>query len=225
MDVKIPETFLEQNQTDVECDGKLQTPRADISGGDLTRITDSEGTVIPVDFHFVLSHDQCATLIHDLQQYMLAYTSDQIKAQNDWVYDKAQPPSGRLPSPRPEKPIYVSPWIEDDVGRATTPKPEESPIPGQIYLIRNGDVYKIGRSKDVQKRLKQFRTVIPGAELIHQFPADNVIVVEDLLHQFHENTRVEREWFALSERQVDVMCSITEYCETKFRLVRSGVAL
>jgi len=66
---------------------------------------------------------------------------------------------------------------------------------GYIYLVRivSGE-YKIGRSKDVRRRIKGLGTSSPHAlELIHQFPADDASKAESVLHQyFSEKSEVMR---------------------------------
>lgn len=76
------------------------------------------------------------------------------------------------------------------------------PEVGSIYLMRDGELYKIGRSVDVQRRLRTFRTANPNIRLAHHFPARNMYYAEDTLHKRYAHRRVRgTEWFRLSRRE------------------------
>jgi hypothetical protein len=81
----------------------------------------------------------------------------------------------------------------------------ESPIPseGFVYLLKSGDFYKIGRSAELEKRVKQISVSLPErVELEHSIRTDDPVGIEQYWHRrFHEK-RANGEWFRLSRADV-----------------------
>lgn len=76
-----------------------------------------------------------------------------------------------------------------------------------IYLAKietkSGPLYKIGVSKDVNKRLKQLQTGNPFViTLVERFPTKYAFKIEAALHVSYKINNVEGEWFDID---------ITEY--------------
>jgi hypothetical protein len=68
--------------------------------------------------------------------------------------------------------------------------------PGWIYLVKNGDLYKIGRTKNPEKRLnKEARTWLPDLEIVALKPFWNVSSIEPALHTAFTWHWHAREWF------------------------------
>lgn len=77
---------------------------------------------------------------------------------------------------------------------------EENDRSGYIYLARmsndDGYLYKIGRSKNAEERVKVFDVQMPvDVDLVNHFPVDDAAQVEKELHDFHDPWHVEGEWF------------------------------
>lgn len=69
-----------------------------------------------------------------------------------------------------------------------------------IYVIKKKDLYKIGQSKDVQKRFQDIQQNHPETlELINYYPTKNPNFAEQNLHQLFESKNVNGEWFNLNE--------------------------
>lgn len=64
------------------------------------------------------------------------------------------------------------------------------------YLMYDGNFYKIGRSKDPEKRLGQIKTGNPACELI----CFSNKITEIELHVLFANSNVGREWFDFKEK-------------------------
>ncbi len=87
---------------------------------------------------------------------------------------------------------------------------------GQIYILKWGSVYKIGRSKDAEKRFNQIKEdykriqpIMPYAiELIHIIETDNMYESEKIMHKNFENRRINGEWFELSELEINEILNI-----------------
>lgn len=71
---------------------------------------------------------------------------------------------------------------------------------GYIYFIKelfSGRI-KIGKTKNLQQRLKLFSVKLPfEIELLHYVKTNNPSYVENLFHEFFEEKRVNGEWFEL----------------------------
>lgn len=86
-----------------------------------------------------------------------------------------------------------------------------------IYLIKsniNGDdLYKIGITQNINKRLKQLRTANPDLTLLDSFETKHGNKIESTLHNLYKNKRIDGEWFLLEELDVisfDEICSNIE---------------
>lgn len=69
---------------------------------------------------------------------------------------------------------------------------------GQIYFIRTGKLTKIGKTKDVWKRLPAIKVGNPYAFLSRFYDISNYEVIEKGLHNIFQKKRHHGEWFRLS---------------------------
>ena len=76
----------------------------------------------------------------------------------------------------------------------------------QTYLMRNDKLYKIGKSIDVGRRLKTFKTSNPKIELM--MTCDEGKVKERELHRMFKHRKNEGEWFALSSSDLEICKSM-----------------
>jgi hypothetical protein len=80
---------------------------------------------------------------------------------------------------------------------------------GVVYLMKSRELYKIGISIEVDKRVKQLTSIIPfGVELIHVIPVNDYERLEQALHMYYQRKRVNGEWFELSEDDVNLIKSL-----------------
>jgi len=71
---------------------------------------------------------------------------------------------------------------------------------GYVYLIRNGDLFKIGRTDNLQRRLKQLQP----CTVIQTLETDRSRDLEYELHQQYKSKRIpQTEYFRLTESQVE----------------------
>jgi len=68
-----------------------------------------------------------------------------------------------------------------------------------VYIINTGkNLYKIGKTQDLQKRLSSYHTHLPVMfRVIRQYPAANMDDLEECLHVIFQHKRVKGEWFEL----------------------------
>lgn len=83
-----------------------------------------------------------------------------------------------------------------------------------VYLFRCLDRYKIGVSKDVNRRLAQFRNLPFSIKLVSKSkPILNAYVMESDLHSMCERYRIIGEWFHLPQDMADYLSDIITTAE------------
>jgi len=73
----------------------------------------------------------------------------------------------------------------------------------EIYLIKSGKYYKIGKTKDFGLRGYQFKILLPEKpELVHKFKTDDPFGIEKYWHNRFANKRKNGEWFDLDNNDI-----------------------
>ena len=83
-----------------------------------------------------------------------------------------------------------------------------------VYIIRMGQTkfYKIGKTNDPQGRLASLQTASPyKLKLLHVFQADNASAAEEALHAKFHSSRLEGEWFKLTDDERKILLSVEKY--------------
>ena len=90
-----------------------------------------------------------------------------------------------------------------------------------IYLLKvsSDGIYKIGVSKNVEKRVKQLQTGNPEPiEIVKTFLSQYPYKIENVLHRRFKTNNVQGECFYMSEKDIENFEEDCKVCEENFTL-------
>lgn len=88
---------------------------------------------------------------------------------------------------------------------------EEEVLTGKcVYILKTGkNLYKIGRTHNLPKRLMVYHTHLPILfRVVRQYPAQNMAELEESLHIVFQHKRLKGEWFMLTGDDITICDNI-----------------
>lgn len=77
---------------------------------------------------------------------------------------------------------------------------------GYVYLLHHDGLYKIGMAEKLSRRLTQISPVMPHeVTLVHSIKTNDMIGLEAELHEQYASKRMNGEWFALNDKDVQAI--------------------
>ncbi|MBI3817787.1 MAG: GIY-YIG nuclease family protein [Planctomycetes bacterium] len=93
--------------------------------------------------------------------------------------------------------------IEKPAKREKVDSSDTRQIIGEVYLMKSGQYYKIGKTNDPVRRGSEIRIQLPDElHLIHSFKTDDPSGIEAYWHKRFDEKRKKGEWFELSAADV-----------------------
>ena len=86
---------------------------------------------------------------------------------------------------------------------------------GYIYIIKSGNLYKIGKSKDPKNRIKAIKISNPQLETIIYEKVFNYNTIEKHLHNSYKSRRRQGEWFELNNIDINNIIQKLNKCKYK----------
>ena len=82
---------------------------------------------------------------------------------------------------------------------------------GYVYLLKAGEFYKIGKSKQYEKRIAEIKLQLPfEVTEVHKIKTNNIDALELHWHRYFRKMRRNGEWFELSTKDIEEFTSIKE---------------
>ncbi|HVU55066.1 MAG TPA: GIY-YIG nuclease family protein [Puia sp.] len=82
-----------------------------------------------------------------------------------------------------------------------------------VYILKTGkNLYKIGKTHDLQRRLASYHTHLPILfRVVRQYPALNMAQLEESLHIVFQHKRIKGEWFQLTDQDLIICDNISRH--------------
>ena len=71
-----------------------------------------------------------------------------------------------------------------------------------VYFAKSNGLYKIGVTRNIEKRMSSLSVAAPYIKLIHVIHTEHIYALEKYYHNYFREKRTRGEWFQLSEQDI-----------------------
>ena len=102
----------------------------------------------------------------------------------------------------PDDPSLAA-MLDKEIPKSAAPDAPAPTSDGYVYLLKSGNFYKVGRSDNLERRVKEVRTALPEAvTLVHAIKTDDPPGIEAYWHKRFAQHRRNGEWFSLGNAEL-----------------------
>lgn len=148
---------------------------------------ESGASILADQAGFIPTEDEFWSIVDLLARAYRGNPDERIKAHNRANYERAWGEKAR--------------WRQ--TGAPLRKQVARRKEPGHVYVLAGGGCHKIGRTKDLRRRVEQLAVQLPfEVALVCSLKSDDPKTLEAELHERFANKRLNGEWFDLSAEDV-----------------------
>lgn len=98
---------------------------------------------------------------------------------------------------------YNTPKCSNECENLQKSKIEISKLGGCVYIVKVGEHFKIGKTKNIKSRMGEYTKLPIEPKVVFLKEVTNCSLAEETLHNYFKNKRVRGEWFNLDDEDIE----------------------